>query len=548
MYIFSHIEGDLAVFIGDTFGGEIRLTRKKIEEEIDTASRRVPEAARRKRPEEGTCLDSVIRRFWELRAAQEAFEKRDLTSQTPSMPKAGKTSASPAAAPAFAQTAAPSGEGKTAYQFAGIGNGSMEAYLFKKGVCIRSGDPSVFEALLSECPSNEVGAVRAAAKAARMVQELMGKDKDPLRSGKFKKFLVFQGIDNGGRKPKAVFAFYNGRTGENEPPFQRTLPELKHSTADAADYGEYEAAIKALEEVLGKGNALPAPAVPEREAQPSAGLSKGYRMFDFQGCANHFERIRLLETSDKGERVHDSSDPSVFEALLRECHPNLIGPVRAAMKVAELVQHAREIGENLEDIMPPTVKVFAGIDRGFSGPPSARLQKYEVRFGKKVGEPVHGCLAELQSRDGLLGLEESETQAAIDALEALGNENAPSISVAEVAAPSGARRPFSRSAGAEGAPTATVRCTGVVTELRKGQPHAEAGFRRAGVFAGTSRTGVSGKTYLTAEQIGKKIAELAEGHPDRAVYETALHQVREKNRDLCSAPVRAGEEMAYPLR
>ncbi len=524
MYRFSHIEGNLAVFIGDLFGGEIRLTRKKIEEEIDTASKRVPEEARRKRPEEGTCLDSVIERFWELKAAQEAFERLDLTSQTPSMPEAGKTSASPAAAPAFAQTAAPSGGEKKRYQFAGIGNGSMETYLFQNGACIKSNDPSVFEALLRGCHPDSIGPVRAAAKATRMVQELVDKDKSPLRSGKFKKLLVFQGIDNEGRKPKAVFAFYNGLTGENEPPFQRTLPELRRFTADAADIEEYRAAIKALEEALGNENALPAPAVPEREVQPSAGLPKGYRMFDFRGCTNHFEKIRLLEISDKGERVHDSGDPSVFEDLLRECHPHSIGPVRAAMKVAELAQHVRETEANPEDIVPSTVKVFAGIDRGFSGPPSARFQKYEVRFGKKVGAPVFCCLAKLQSRDGLLGLEESETQAAIDALEALEEKNVLSVPVAGPVAQS----------------SASVQFVRAVTETKGQTPHAEGAFCLAGV-----RPSRAEKTYLTAEQIGQRIAALAEGHPDRAVYETALQQVMEKDRDLGSAPVRVAEEMAY---
>lgn len=132
----------------------------------------------------------------------------------------------------------------------------METYLYKGDVCIRSGDPSVFEALLSECPPDpdKIGAVRAAARAARMVQELVGQGKNPLGSGKFKKLLVFQGVDNEGRKPKAVFAVYNGRTGESGQPFRKTLPELNRLTADVADYGEHEAAIEALE-ALGNENA-----------------------------------------------------------------------------------------------------------------------------------------------------------------------------------------------------------------------------------------------------------------------------------------------------
>lgn len=382
MTVFSHIDGKHAVFIEGSAEECRRLTLDEITSEIieaEEAIDRTPSNILYRKK-----LESI---YYALNAALEAFRDLDSAPQVSVDSKGVKgASSSPAAAtPAFAQTAALSGGKKTAYRFAGIVAASLKTYLFMGGSterivphkCIVSDQPSDFEELLSECPPDGIGAVRAAARAARMVQELVGQGKNPLGSGKFKKLLVFEGVDNEGRKPKAVFAVYNGRTGESGQPFRKTLPELNRLTADAADIDEYKAAIKALE--------------------------------------------------------------------------------------------------------------------------------------------------------------------------ALGNENEPAkpAPVAVTATQSGARESFSRGAGAVDAsetPKATVQFVRVTIEARKGMPHAEGVFRDAG-----KSVVVAGKTYLTAEQIGEKIASLAEGHPDRAVYEAALKQVKQrneglgqKNEELLSAPASTG--------
>lgn len=248
--------------------------------------------------------------------------------------------------------------------------------------------------------------------------------------------------------------------------------------------------------------------------QPPSAAPTRDRRFVFKGTSYGFRGIKISEVlGGQDFTKYSSIDPKTFAALLPECHPDSIGAVRAAMKVAELVQMARSAGKDPYSVVPREVRVFAGVDRRLLGEPRARFDVYDVSWGDRLdGQTFSHSLDDLQNRSQTrLGLDRSEIQAAIAALEGADLSCAVMLGVSN----SSPERAMSA--------RPSVQFLRVATGT-KGGVHAE------GVFCpADAKPSQAQKDYLTAAQIRGRLEGTTQGHPDRAVYEQALKGVEARN-------------------
>lgn len=161
------------------------------------------------------------------------------------------------------------------YEFRGIAflsNNAVRLFDVEADRVIKGDDSSVFEALLPHCHPDSVGAVRAAAATARLVEQIR-EEKGSLRgNARIKSILVFDGVKEGQNGSEARLAYYNGYSGGKGSPFTRGENEIRsilEKGLTPLEGQEYEAARRALEALEGKKAPVPAAraAAPQSQSQ-----------------------------------------------------------------------------------------------------------------------------------------------------------------------------------------------------------------------------------------------------------------------------------------